>query len=281
MLAMKRFEGKNAIVTGASRGIGRGIAQRLAAEGANVAITARTLDAHPTLPGSLNETLDELDAYPGTHIAIQADLGDADSRATIVPQAREALGPIDILVNNAAAAIYQPMNGYPLKRRRLMLEVNLLAPHDLIEEVVPDMETAGEGWIVNLSSATANLAVGPPFPSDGVKGVFGFYGTTKAALNRMTSAWAVELHPRNIRINTIEPLAAVLSEGADELVGDILRPDQIESMEAMVEAAVALCDCPIDRCGQVLSSLPLLDELNRTVMTLDGTAPYPGGHRPA
>lgn len=278
---MKRFEGKNAIVTGASRGIGRGIAQRLAAEGANVAITARTLDAHPTLPGSLNETLDELDAYPGTHIAIQADLGDADSRATIVPQAREALGPIDILVNNAAAAIYQPMNGYPLKRRRLMLEVNLLAPHDLIEEVVPDMETAGEGWIVNLSSATANLAVGPPFPSDGVKGVFGFYGTTKAALNRMTSAWAVELHPRNIRINTIEPLAAVLSEGADELVGDILRPDQIESMEAMVEAAVALCDCPIDRCGQVLSSLPLLDELNRTVMTLDGTAPYPGGHRPA
>ncbi|MCY3576101.1 MAG: SDR family NAD(P)-dependent oxidoreductase [bacterium] len=277
---MKRFEGKNAIVTGASRGIGRGIAQRLAAEGANVAITARTLDAHPTLPGSLNETLAELNAYSGTHLAIQADLGDADSRAAIVPQAREALGPIDILVNNAAAAIYQPMNGYPLKRRRLMLEINLLAPHDLIEAVLPDMESAGEGWIVNLSSATANLAVGPPFPSDGVKGVFGFYGTTKAGLNRMTSAWAVELHPRNIRINTIEPLAAVLSEGADELVGNILRPDQIESMEAMVEAAVALCDCPIDRCGQVLSSLPLLDELNRTVMTLDGTAPYPGGHRP-
>ena len=280
MLAMKRFEGKNAIVTGASRGIGRGIAQRLAAEGANVAITARTLDAHPTLPGSLNETLAELNAFPGTHLAIQADLGDADSRGDIVPQAQEALGPIDILVNNAAAAIYQPMNGYPLKRRRLMLEINLLAPHDLIEAVLPDMESAGEGWIVNLSSATAKLAVGPPFPADGVKGVFGVYGTTKAALNRMTSAWAVELHPRNIRINTIEPLAAVLSEGADELVGGILRPDQIESMEAMVEAAVALCDCPIERCGQILSSLPLLDELNRTVMTLDATAPYPGGHRP-
>ena len=277
---MKRFEGKNAIVTGASRGIGRGIAQRLAAEGANVAITARTLDAHPTLPGSLNETLAELNAFPGTHLAIQADLGDADSRGDIVPQAQEALGPIDILVNNAAAAIYQPMNGYPLKRRRLMLEINLLAPHDLIEAVLPDMESAGEGWIVNLSSATAKLAVGPPFPADGVKGVFGVYGTTKAALNRMTSAWAVELHPRNIRINTIEPLAAVLSEGADELVGGILRPDQIESMEAMVEAAVALCDCPIDRCGQILSSLPLLDELDRTVMTLDATAPYPGGHRP-
>ncbi|MCY3861382.1 MAG: SDR family NAD(P)-dependent oxidoreductase [bacterium] len=278
---MKRFEGKNAIVTGASRGIGRGIAQRLAAEGANVAITARTLDAHPTLPGSLNETLAELNAFPGTHIAIQADLGDADSRTAIVPQAREALGPIDILVNNAAAAIYQSMNGYPLKRRRLMLEINLLAPHDLTEAVLPDMESAGEGWIVNLSSATANLAVGPPFPADGVKGIFGFYGTTKAALNRMTSAWAVELHPRNIRINTIEPLAAVLSEGADELVGGILRPDQIESMEAMVEAAVALCDCPIERCGQILSSLPLLDELGLTVMTLDATAPYPGGHRPA
>ncbi|WP_420620398.1 SDR family NAD(P)-dependent oxidoreductase [Candidatus Poriferisocius sp.] len=277
---MKRFEGKNAIVTGASRGIGRGIAKRLAAEGANVAITARTLDSHPTLSGSLNETLAELNAHSGTHIAIQADLADAESRATIVHQAREALGPIDILVNNAAAAIYQPMVGYPLKRRRLMLEINLLGPHDLIDAVLPDMEASGEGWIVNLSSATANLAVGPPFPSDGVKGVFGFYGTTKAALNRMTSALAVELHPRNIRINTIEPQAAVLSEGADELVGNILRPDQIESMEAMVEAAVALCDCPIDRCGEILSSLSLLDELGLTVMTLDATTPYPGGHRP-
>ena len=97
----------------------------------------------------------------------------------------------------------------------------------------------------------------------------------------MTSALAVELHPGNIRINTIEPLAAVLSEGAEELVGGLLRPDQIESMEAMVEAAVALCDCPIDRCGEILSSLPLLDELGRTVMTLDGSAPYPGGYRPA
>ena len=277
---MKRFEGKNAIVTGASRGIGKGIAQRLAAEGANVAITARTLDSHPTLPGSLNETLADLNAHPGTHLAIQADLADADSRETIVPQARETLGPIDILVNNAAAAIYQSMVGYPLKRRRLMLEINLLGPHDLIEAVLPDMEAAGEGWIVTPPSAPATLAVGPPFPADGVKGTFGFYGTTKAALNRMTSALAVELHPRNIRINTIEPQAAVLSEGADELVGNILRPDQIESMEAMVEAAVALCHCPIDRCGEVLSSLSLLDELNLTVMTLDASAPYPGGYRP-
>lgn len=67
MLAMKRFEGKNAIVTGASRGIGKGIAKRLAAEEANVAITARTLDSHPTLSGSLNETLAELNAHPGGH----------------------------------------------------------------------------------------------------------------------------------------------------------------------------------------------------------------------
>ncbi len=277
---MNRFQGKNAVVTGASRGIGAGIAKRLAAEGANVAITARTVDSHPTLPGSLNETLAALNAYPGAHVAIPADLADAADRASIVPQAREALGPIDILVNNAAAAIYQPMAGYPLKRRRLMLEINLLAPHDLTEAVMGDMEAAGEGWIVNVSSATANLVQGPPFPADGVKGVFGFYGTTKAALNRMTSAWAVELHPRNIRINTIEPAAAVLSEGADVLVGKQLRPDQIESLEAMVEATVALCDCPIDCCGRILASLPLLDELGATVMTLDGTAPYPGGYCP-
>ena len=82
-----------------------------------------------------------------------------------------------------------------------------------------------------------------------------------------------------IRVNTIEPRAAVMSEGAEALVGGLVTDDQIESMEAMVEAAIALCDCPLDRTGQIFSSLDLLDELARTVMTLDGSAPYPGGQR--
>src|SRR5579864_1170364 len=106
---MGRFEGRHAVVTGASRGIGAAIAERLAAEGADVVVTARTVDRHEHLAGSLNETLERCRRH-GTRVeAVAADLADAESRGRIVPSALEILDErIDILVNNAAAAIYGP-----------------------------------------------------------------------------------------------------------------------------------------------------------------------------
>lgn len=277
----KRFEGRNAVVTGASRGIGAAIAERLAADGANVAIAARTLDSHPVLPGSLNETLAKLNSYGGTHAGIVADMGDPESREGLISKAKEQLGgAIDILVNNAAAAIYMPLAEYPLRRVRLMMEINVLAPLDLTQQALPDMIEAGEAWVVNLSSATANYEPGPPYRQSELLEVMGIYGASKAALNRMTNAFSVETHKHSIRMNTVEPRAAVLSEGADIKVGDMLSPEQIESMEAMVEAAVFLCDCEPDFTGRVCSSLDLIEEQNLTVMTLGGDEPYPGGIRP-
>jgi citronellol/citronellal dehydrogenase len=277
-----RFRGRNAIVTGASRGIGAALTERLAAEGASVVIAARTVDRHDHLTGSLNETLERCRAYGTTVEAVVADLADAESRAAVVPRAVEIFdGRVDILVNNAAAAIYQSVLDYPLRRRRLMLEVNFQAPVDLMQAVVPSMTERGEGWIVNLSSATARVAPGPPYRTGGVHSVIGVYGATKAALNRVTHAFAVELSGRGVRVNTIEPRAAVMSEGAEALVGGMVGEESIESMEAMVEGALVLCDCPPKRTGGVHVSLDLLDELGITVMTLDGRAPYPGGQRVA
>lgn len=274
------FSGRNVIVTGASRGIGAGISQRFAAEGANVAITARTGDAHPTLPGSLNETLETMVGVgSGKHVAISADLSDAEDRARIVPEATAALGPIDILVNNAAAAIYQPLSDYPLKRRRLMMEVNLQAPIDLAQQVAASMRERGEGWIVNVSSASAVHAPGPPFAEDPFVATIGYYGATKAALNRATNTLGHSFYGTGIRVNAVEPRASVLSPGAEVLAGARLTEDQIESLEAMVEATIALCECGLERTGGCYSSLDLLDELSRTVMTLDGKSEYPGGYR--
>ena len=275
-----RFEGLNAIVTGASRGIGAATAQRLAAEGANVAITARTVDHHEKLAGSLNETAAAMRTFGNKVATIAADMANDADRARIVPEAVDALGgPIDILVNNAAAAMYASMLDYPLRRRRIMFEINVHGPIDLAQAVIPPMRERGRGWIVNVSSATARHAPGPPFRTEGVASVIGVYGGSKAALNRMTNALAVELYESGIRINTVEPRAAVMSEGAEALVGNIVKDEQIESMEAMVESIVALCDCDADRTGRVHVSLDLLDELGITVMTLDGSAPYPGGQR--
>jgi NAD(P)-dependent dehydrogenase (short-subunit alcohol dehydrogenase family) len=279
---MNRFAGRNVIVTGASRGIGAALAERFAAEGANVVIVARTVDQHDHLTGSLNETLQRGRRHGAKVEAIAADLADPSSRATIVPRALELLdGRIDVLVNNAAAAIYMRTTEYPYKRQRIMFEVNVHAPIELVQAVVPGMVERGEGWIVNVSSASAKHAVGPPFRTEGVATSIGVYGSTKAALNRITNAFAVELFGTGVRINTVEPRSAVMSEGAEALVGGIVTQDQIESMEAMVEGTIALCDCPPEHTGRIEVSLDVLDRLGITVMTLDGSKPHPGGQRVA
>jgi NAD(P)-dependent dehydrogenase (short-subunit alcohol dehydrogenase family) len=272
---MDRFKDRNVIVTGASRGIGASIAERMAAEGANVVITARTVDHHDHLRGSLHETLERCRAY-GTRIEIiVADLADADSRATIIPTALELFdGRVDVLINNAAAAIYASTLDYPLRRRRVMLEVNFQAPIDLAQAAIPGMVERGEGWIVNVSSGSAKHAAGPPFRTEGVATEIGVYGASKAALNRITNAFALQLYGTGVRINTIEPRAAVMSEGAEILVGGIIRPDQIESMEAMVESVVVLCECDAELTGRICVSLDLLEEVGATVMTLNGGGPY-------
>ncbi|MGZ4676498.1 MAG: SDR family NAD(P)-dependent oxidoreductase [Acidimicrobiia bacterium] len=264
-----RFSRRRALVTGASRGIGAATAVRLAAEGADVAIVARTLDAHDHLAGSLTETARRIEAHGRRAAVVVADLGDADRRAAVVDEAVDALGgPLDILVNNAAAAMYAPVADMPLKRRRILFEVNVLAPVDLAQAALPAMRARAEGWIVNLTSATAG-----PVPSS----TMAFYGASKAALNRITTGLAQELSGSGIRVNAVEPRAAVLTEGAAALLGDSLQADQVESLEEMVEAVVALCGCPPDLTGRVAVSLDLIRELGLTVHDLNATGPVASG----
>lgn len=256
---MSRFAGRRVLVTGASRGIGAALAVELARQGADVAISARTLDAHPTLPGSLKETAAAIEAEGRRAVTVVADLVDAEDRLRIVPRAEAGLdGPIDILVNNAAAAIYQRLGDFPLKRRRLIFEANVHAPLDLAQAAIPGMVERGEGWIVNLSSGSADSRSGPPFADSALESTLGIYGASKAALNRLTNALAEELWGTGVRVNTVEPRAAVHSEGADALLGGALDDDQFESMADMVAGILACCDCPPEVTGQRLVSLDLI-----------------------
>ncbi len=257
-----RLAGRRALVTGASRGIGAATAVRLAAEGADVAIVARTVDRHDHLAGSLEETARRIRARGGRVAVVVADLSDEADRDRIVPEAESGLGgPVDILVNNAAAAMYGPVATMARKRRRILFEVNAIAPLDLAQAVVPAMVARGEGWIVNLTSATARPGASP---------TMALYGASKAALNRITLGLAAELAGTGVRVNAVEPRAAVMTEGAAALLGDSLSEDLVESLEAMTEAVVALCDCPAELTGRVCVSLDLLAELG-----LD--RPGPGG----
>jgi NAD(P)-dependent dehydrogenase (short-subunit alcohol dehydrogenase family) len=271
MTSGRRFSGRRALVTGASRGIGAGVAERLAAEGAAVAIVARTATRHDHLAGSLAETAARLDRYGVQVVTVVADLTDERDRARIVREAVGALGgPVDILVNNAAAAMYAPLAELPLKRRRIMFEANVHAPVDLAQAVLPAMVERGAGWIVNLSSASARPFPGPPFDLGPAASTITAYGASKAALNRITNGLGAELFGTGVRVNTVEPRAAVLTEGADALVGSQLRPDQIESLEEMVEAVAALCDCDPDVTGQSFVSLDLLASWGIEARGLDG-----------
>ena len=278
----RRFVGLNALVTGASRGIGACTAERLAAEGANVVLVARPAARAADAPGTLEETGERLRAYGTEIVTIEADLAEADERRDVVATAVDALGaPIDVLVNNAAANMPHTLLDYTHERRLRLFELNLNAPIDLIQQALPGMMTAGRGWIVNVSSGSARLAAGPPFRVAKLGMLQGVYGASKAALNRVTNAFAIELYGSGVRVNTIEPRAAVMSDGAAARGMSMIPEELIESMEAMVEATVSLCCCDADRTGRVEVSLDLLDELALPVRTLDASAVFPSGYRRA
>jgi NAD(P)-dependent dehydrogenase (short-subunit alcohol dehydrogenase family) len=265
-------EGRVALVTGASRGIGAAIARRLAAEGATVALTARTLDHHPTLPGTLREVASAIQGDGGTAHAIPGDLTDPDSRAAVAARVRGEIGPVDILVNNAAASFYIPFAEISEKRFRIAFEVNVRAPFDLAQRVLPDMRAAGRGFILNISSRTAMHPAGPPFDAFAQTGGALLYGATKAALDRISVGLAAEMHADGIAVNSLSPVAAVMTPGAEALgvVSEAVAA-RAEPVEAMVEAALALC-VPHDPMltGRIAYSLPLLEELSRPVRSLDG-----------
>jgi citronellol/citronellal dehydrogenase len=274
------LEDKTAIVTGASRGIGAAVAERLAAEGAGVALVARTRDKDPELPGSLVETMDRCRSHGARVAMIVADLADADSRSRVVPEAAQLLGrPVDILVNNAAASVYLPLSEYPLESRRAMFEVNLHAPLDLIQAALPGMIARRAGWVVNVSSSTAEYDRGtdgqPPGPG-GLSPTLAVYAASKAALNRLSYALAQELRGTGVRVNCVLPRSAVLTEGMAALFGSSLDPKHLEPLETMVEAVLLLCRCPEDMTAGTFRSLALLDATGTKVMSLDGKTPHSG-----
>ena len=142
-------DGKVALVTGASRGLGKAIAQRLAGEGATVGLTARTLEPDPKYHGSLRQTLDEITTAGGKAHAIQADLSKSEERERLFGELVEKCGAPDILVNNAAVTFLRPLDEFPERRTRLMIEMHVLAPMHLSQLAIPAMRARGRyrPWI--------------------------------------------------------------------------------------------------------------------------------------
>jgi NAD(P)-dependent dehydrogenase (short-subunit alcohol dehydrogenase family) len=277
-----RLAGKVAIVTGASRGIGAGIAKRLAAEGASVAIVARTAKPGGNLAGSLAETAEQIRAMGGDCAMIQCDLASGEDRARIVPETLAAFGGVDILVNNAAWSRFVPIWDAQPKHVQLAFQMNVFGPQEIAQQALPHMRERGSGWILNISSATANMP--PPAPYDTASRYFDFnhnnhptlYGTSKAALDRLTAGWAIELAGSGIASNALAPMGAVASEGA-LAVGGWDEHDDIEPLETMVEAAFQMCHRPAEELtGHIARSITLLKQLKVRTLGLDAQTPLQG-----
>jgi NAD(P)-dependent dehydrogenase (short-subunit alcohol dehydrogenase family) len=257
------LSGRTALVTGASRGIGVAIAARFAAEGAAVAVSARTVEPGTSrFEGSLSETVEHISAAGGRIVAISADLSRPDERERLVRETETALGPIDILVNNAAVTWFMPVAEFSPKRRQLMFEVQVFAPMDLAQMVLPGMAGAGQGWILNISSGASrhpSIPPAPPWLSGGA-----VYGMCKAALERLTTGLAAEAWEANVAVNALSPSRVVPTPGT--IFHHLVRPDdptqEVEHADEFAEAALALCSRPPrELTGRVAYSQALLSEL--------------------
>jgi 3-oxoacyl-[acyl-carrier protein] reductase len=187
-----KLQGKLAIVTGASKGIGAAIARQLAAEGADVVVNYSSSRA------GADRVVREIESAGGRAAAIQADLSkEADTRR-LIAESRRAFGggerPIDILVNNAGIYEFAPLESITPEHFRRQFDLNVLGLLLVSQEAVKHFNPAG-GSIINISSVAA--ASGLPQAA--------VYGGTKAAVDAATRSLAAELGPRRIRVNSVNP----------------------------------------------------------------------------
>jgi NAD(P)-dependent dehydrogenase (short-subunit alcohol dehydrogenase family) len=217
---MATLEGRTALVTGASRGIGEHCARALAARGARVALAARSVD-------DLSEVAADLDDA----VVLEADLSAAGSGADLAARAVEALGGVDILVNNAGVS---ELPGKPA----LVLQLNFLTPLETTRALSDQMADRGHGSVIHMSSIAGTTGIGE----------LPVYGASKAAIDSLTRSQAMEYGPRGIRVNAVAPGLIItemwaagreipgLADGLERHIG--LRrwgtPDEIGSVVAFL-----------------------------------------------
>ena len=175
---MGRLSGKAAIVTGSSRGIGKGIATVLGREGAAVVVAARSVEPRPGLAGSIGETAAAIEAAGGRAIAVACDITDAASVDALFQRTLDEFGRVDLLVNNAGGSgTFAPVEGYPMRRFDRVVALNLRGTFLCCRAAIGPMTRQGGGVIVNVSSDSAQKLA---FPDDAI------YGMVKAGMERLT-----------------------------------------------------------------------------------------------
>lgn len=261
---MGKLDGKVAIVTGASRGIGAEISRLFAAEGARVVCVACTLkEGDHILEGSLEMTCAQIRESGGEATAIAANISLPEECERLIEETKAAYGPADVLVNNAALTYFIPIKDYPLNRWMRTWAVNIHAPFLLSQLVLPDMIEKKSGSIVNISSSSA---IGPgrgPYGDDSKEDIgVTCYGAEKAALERFTQGLALEVFEYGVSVTCLSPSVVVPTPGTlyHKLVSSMDDPKG-EHPELMAKATLLLATEPQNKItGRVTYTQEILKE---------------------
>jgi len=272
-ISVSPLTGKVAIVTGSSRGIGEGIARRLAQAGAKVVVSARTVEVRDErLPGTVHTVADAIKAAGGEATAIPANLQKAEEREQLVATALETYGAVDVLVNNAAILVPGGTIDFSERYFDRMFEILVKAPFHLSQLVLPGMIERGGGSVLNISSRAAIHPKAGQSSGDGA-----VYGMTKAAIERFTTGLAAEMFDHKISVNALSPQRVVATPGqmfARQYTREML--DASEPVEDMAEAALALVTGdPAERTGGIRYSAEVIEELGLTPADIGMEPPQP------
>ena len=197
---MSKLEGKVAVVTGASKGIGASIAEHLGAEGASVVVN------YATSKQGADKVVEKITSKGGKAIAVQADTSKQDDIKRLFAETKQAFGKLDILVNNAGIFKFAPLEAITPEHFHQQFDINVLGVLLATQEAVKLMSEGSS--IINISSLVANSG----FPSNAV------YSATKAALDQVTRTLATELGPKKIRVNSVNP-GLIITEGVQAMEG--------------------------------------------------------------
>jgi citronellol/citronellal dehydrogenase len=201
---MTMTEGKVAIITGASRGIGRALALGLAHSGWHIVIAAKSTTSTDKLPGSIHTVAAEVEALGVQALPIQVDVRDAEQIEQLAARTLERFGRIDLLVNNAGALYWAGLLDTPAKRFDLVMSVNARAAFLCCRAVLPAMIAQGRGHIVNMS---------PPLDLSLVPGRIA-YSISKLGMTLLTHGLAEEVKAHNIAVNSLWPVTIIESQAS-------------------------------------------------------------------
>ncbi len=261
---MGKLDGKVVIVTGASRGIGKSIAEVFAAEGGQVICAARTMKEgdHP-LEGSLEHTVAGIKAAGGEATAVAVDISEYTECVRLFEDVHKIYGPVDVLVNNAALTYFIPIANYPVNRWHRSFAVNFHAPFYLSQLALADMLPKKAGSIVNISSGAAiGPGRGPYKDAAAARSGGTLYGAEKAALERFTQGLAAEVYADGISVTCVSPSQVVPTPGTlhHHLVESMTDP-RGENPDLMAKSALLLATEPLDKVtGRVTYSQEILKE---------------------